>query len=234
MKKLEFKEGQTYVCKETRMRFWTVGKEYQVQLITETNPYIVDDEGDRWYQDSYEMYATFKLKEENKTLIFKEGQTYVCTKSDKWWWTEGKEYPVVCNSNGKPVIIDNDGDEWSSNVLITFNNQFKLKGGNKMKKLEIKEGQTYVCKRDKLAWWTLDKEYKVQTFRNGILYLTDDEGDNWYLPNDELLNNVFKLKEQPFDLNKLTTAQLKEYVDLLEDKEDSERLLNEFIERVSK
>ena len=61
--------------------------------------------------------------------------------------------------------------------------------------LKVKEGQTYVCKRDKLAWWTLDKEYKVQTFLDGILYLTDDEGDNWYLPNDGLLNNVFKLKE---------------------------------------
>ena len=43
-----------------------MGKEYQVQLITETNPYIVDDEDDRWYQDGYEMYATFKLKEEIK------------------------------------------------------------------------------------------------------------------------------------------------------------------------
>lgn len=103
-----------------------------------------------------------------------------------------------------------------------------------MNKLEIKEGQTYVCKRDKLAWWTLDKEYKVQTFRNGNLYLTDDDGSNWYLPNDGLLNTVFKLKEQPFDLNKLTTAQLKEYVGLLEDKEKAESSLNEFIERMSK
>ena len=61
--------------------------------------------------------------------------------------------------------------------------------------LNAKEGQTYVCKRDKLAWWTLDKEYKVQTSSNGLLYLTDDEGDNWYLPNDNLLALVFKLKE---------------------------------------
>ena len=102
-----------------------------------------------------------------------------------------------------------------------------------MHKLDAKEGQTYVCKRDKLAWWTLDKEYKVQTFRNGILYLTDDDGDNWYLPNDGLLKTVFKLNEQTFDLNKLTTAQLREYVGLLEDKEESERLLNDFIERMS-
>ena len=64
-----------------------------------------------------------------------------------------------------------------------------------MSKLEIKEGQTYVCKRDDLEWWTLDKEYKVQKFSNGALYLKNDEGYNWYLPNDELLNDVFKLKE---------------------------------------
>ena len=103
-----------------------------------------------------------------------------------------------------------------------------------MNTVELKEGQTYVCKRDKLAWWTLDKEYKVQTFSNGRLYLTADDGYKWYLPNDELLKNVFKLKEQTFDLNKLTTAQLREYIGLLEDKEESEALLHEFIERMSK
>ena len=102
-----------------------------------------------------------------------------------------------------------------------------------MNTLDVKEGQTYVCKRDKLAWWTLGKEYKVQTFSNGVLYLTDDDGDNWYLPNDALLNNVFKLKEQTFDLNKLTTAQLREYIGLLEDKENTDSLLNDFIERMS-
>lgn len=62
--------------------------------------------------------------------------------------------------------------------------------------LNAKEGQTYVCKRDKLAWCTLDKEYKVQLSSNGLLYLMDDDGDKWYLPNDDLLNQVFKLKEK--------------------------------------
>ena len=100
------------------------------------------------------------------TLNFKEGQTYVCTKSEKWWWTEGKEYKVVLTSHGIPALSDNDGDEWSSTVL-------------------------------------------------------------------NLSHNQFKLKEKPFDLNTLTTAQLREYVDLLEDKEESERLLNDFIERMS-
>lgn len=106
--------------------------------------------------------------------------------------------------------------------------------------LNAKEGQTYVCKRDDLEWWTVCKEYKIQAFSNGELYITDDEGANWYLSNDKKLNDlfelndVFELKEQPFDLNKLTTAQLKEHVGLLEDKEKAESSLNEFIERMSK
>lgn len=103
-----------------------------------------------------------------------------------------------------------------------------------MSNLEIKEGQTYVCKRDDLGWWTEGKEYKIQAFCNGDLYIMDDEGYHWYLPNDELLNSIFKLKEQPFDLNKLTTAQLKEYVCIMEDKEKVERALHEFMELVTK
>lgn len=102
-----------------------------------------------------------------------------------------------------------------------------------MSKLEIKEGQTYVCQRDDLDWWTLGKEYKVQSFSDGRLYITDDEGYDWYVTNN-LLSTVFKLKEKTFDLNKLTTAQLREYIDLLEKKEKSESLLTDFIERVTK
>lgn len=100
--------------------------------------------------------------------------------------------------------------------------------------LNAKEGQIYVCKRDDMENWTLGKEYKV-VFENGLgLVIVDDCGDKWYIPNDNLLNNWFKLKEKAFDLNNLTTAQLREYVELLEDKEESERLLNEFIERMTK
>ena len=64
--------------------------------------------------------------------------------------------------------------------------------------------------------------------------IVDDDGYKWYLPNDDLLNQVFELEENTFDLNNLTTAQLREYIGLLEDKEESERLLNEYIERMTK
>lgn len=60
-------------------------------------------------------------------LTFKKGQTYICTKSDKRWWTVGKEYPVFLDSDNEPAIRDDDGDDWHSGYLSASNNQFKLK-----------------------------------------------------------------------------------------------------------
>ena len=57
----------------------------------------------------------------------KEGQTYICTKSDSPWWSEGKEYHVVLNTDNKPVISDDQGDNWYSNDFIATFSQFKLK-----------------------------------------------------------------------------------------------------------
>ena len=103
-----------------------------------------------------------------------------------------------------------------------------------MNTLNIKEGQTYICKRDNLEWWTLDKEYKVVFDKVSGLSIVDDDGRRWYLPNDDLMNQVFKVKENTVDLNTLTTAQLQEYVKLLTNKEHAESSLNKFIERISK
>lgn len=102
-----------------------------------------------------------------------------------------------------------------------------------MSKLEFKEGQTYVCKRSDLEEWTESKEYKIVFDKCHGLIIVDDCGDKWYLPNDNLMKNVFKLKENTFDLNKLIPSQLREYVDLLEKKEKAESSLNEFIESVT-
>ena len=77
-----------------------------------------------------------------------------------------------------------------------------------MRTLEFKEGQTYICKRDDLTWWTLDKEYKVQTFNSGDLCITDDDGTKWYVTNN-LMNQVFKLKEKIFDLNNTDNSATK-------------------------
>ena len=61
------------------------------------------------------------------TLTFKDGQTYICTKSDRPWWTEGKEYHVVLNTENQPVIPDDQGDNWNSKELNGPNSYFKLK-----------------------------------------------------------------------------------------------------------
>ena len=61
------------------------------------------------------------------TLDFKEGQTYICTKSNKPWWTKGKEYKVVLNGFGNRCFVDDNGDKWVIRYLKYVNYQFKLK-----------------------------------------------------------------------------------------------------------
>ncbi|MBW4142917.1 hypothetical protein IDH57_11775 [Enterococcus faecium] len=60
-------------------------------------------------------------------LDLKEGQTYICTDTKYRWWTEGKEYKVVLNSQGEPCLVDNGGDMWSAATLCPISTYFKLK-----------------------------------------------------------------------------------------------------------
>lgn len=85
------------------------------------------------------------------TLDFKEGQTYICTKSDKQWWTVGKEYPVFLDSDNEPAIRDDDGDDWHSSFLSITINQFKLKEEQPkvmMKELKEKDLEHKYTQRD--------------------------------------------------------------------------------------
>lgn len=171
-------------------------------------------------------------------LDVKAGQIYVCTKSKVSWWTEGKEYEVIVNRWGELCLVDNDNDKWVINYLNNRKGiQFKLVKNPPevtMKTLEVKEGQTYICQRDDLEEWTLGKEYKVVFYESLGLVIVDDEGDKWYLPNHSLLNDVFKLKENAFDLNTLTLEELEEYLQLAIALEEDKYLMNNFIERMSK
>lgn len=59
----------------------------------------------------------------------KEGQIYICIKSDIPWWTVGKEYKVVVNKYGELCFVDDDGDaRWTIDYLnnLTYC-QFRLK-----------------------------------------------------------------------------------------------------------
>lgn len=60
-------------------------------------------------------------------LNVKEGQIYICTDTKYRWWTEGKEYQVVLNSQGEPCLVDNGGDMWSATTLYPISTDFKLK-----------------------------------------------------------------------------------------------------------
>lgn len=60
-------------------------------------------------------------------LNAREGQTYICTKSDKPWWTTGKEYKVVVNKYDELCFVDDDGAKWSILYLKNHGYQFKLK-----------------------------------------------------------------------------------------------------------
>lgn len=77
-----------------------------------------------------------------------EGQTYIITKSDKPWWTEGKEYTAVLNSWGELCLVDDDGDKWAINYL---NNKTYYK-------LELKE------KQSKITGEVLKQDFHKQTY----------------------------------------------------------------------
>ena len=62
-----------------------------------------------------------------KALELKEGQTYICTKSEKSYWTEGEEYHVFLDDSGVTVLADDDGDLWYTDMLSVIGTKFKLK-----------------------------------------------------------------------------------------------------------
>ena len=63
MNNVDLKEGQTYICTDTKYRWWTVGKEYTVVLTEYGTPLLVDDEGGKWFNPQFsEMSTDFKLK----------------------------------------------------------------------------------------------------------------------------------------------------------------------------
>lgn len=60
-------------------------------------------------------------------LNVQEGQICICVKSDRPWWTRGKEYEVVLNKYGEMCFVDDDGDKWAIHCLKYNGVQFKRK-----------------------------------------------------------------------------------------------------------
>ena len=100
-----------------------------------------------------------------------------------------------------------------------------------MNRLNFRKGQIYTCTKSKLEWWTVGKEYNVVLDIYGCLALSDNNGNTWWSQSLDVDYTQFKLK---LDINELTKEQLKEYNDLIEDKEKAERCINEFIDKIKK
>ena len=58
-------------------------------------------------------------------LNFKVGQLYICTKSNKRWWTEGKQYAVIVIDD-LPCLVDDDGKDWSEDELSHYDLKFEV------------------------------------------------------------------------------------------------------------
>lgn len=128
-------------------------------------------------------------------LIFKEGQTYICTESHCHWWTEGKEYPITSEAFGRLAITDNRGTLWYEYELNLLPHKFKLKEEKQM--LKFKEGQTYICIKSYSTNWIEGNEYKTEYGEISNRYVIYDEIGFVY--SDSELNEsrlVFKLKEE--------------------------------------
>lgn len=77
MNKLDLKEGQTYICTDTKYRWWTVGKEYKVVLTEYGIPIIVSEDGETWFVPHFSDSCTrFKLKETSSEKSGKDWSSF--------------------------------------------------------------------------------------------------------------------------------------------------------------
>lgn len=123
--------------------------------------YIVDNSNVRWYEKEFpliEEQMGVELEEKNKMLNEKEGQTYIITKSDKPWWTEGKEYEAVLNNWGELCLVDDDGDKWAIDYL----------NSRTFYKLELKEKQSKITMED-LKQDHNEQKYSLQDVKEAII-----------------------------------------------------------------
>lgn len=80
METLNFKEGQTFVCKRDGLDGWTKDKEYKVQVLSNGRLYLKDNSGCNWYLTNKLFNQVFKLKEKTvdlNTLTTAQLQEYV-------------------------------------------------------------------------------------------------------------------------------------------------------------
>ncbi|WP_447299696.1 DUF1642 domain-containing protein [Enterococcus faecium] len=140
------------------------------------------------------------------TLEFKEGQTYICTKSDKRWWTVGKEYPVFLDIDNEPVIKDDDGYKRYLSYMRTFNNQFKLK--EEQPKVTLDEPQKPVVPKFVAEWFEENKDdldtaifgYLVfwkERYTDSVLYQWFDKSKNKPIETLIRMKDGYEVEKEP-------------------------------------
>lgn len=158
------------------------------------------------------------------TLEFKKGQTYICTKSDKRWWTVGKEYKVFLYSDSEPAIKDDYGVDWHSSYLSyldTFNIQFKLK--EEQPKVTLDEPHKPVVPKFVADWFEDNKHAldlaiftKIREL-DGKRYPHETDFENW-LDNAEnnpietfiRMKDGYEVEKEPKYIVKIGKLYLKE------------------------
>lgn len=113
--------------------------------------------------------------------------------------------------------------------------------------MAFKIGEKYKCIKAPNGNFTEGGVYEVESNHAGQTWLRGNDGKRYisvqctvgHMHNRtglqfEKVEEDNKMKFKVFDLNNLTTSELREYVELVEDKENAEFLLECFIEKVSK
>lgn len=143
-------------------------------------------------------------------LTIKKGQTYICTKSDKRWWTVGKEYPVFLNSYNEPAIRDDDGDDWHSSYLSISNNQFKLK--EEQPKVTLDEPQKPVVPKFVAEWFEENKDdldnaifgylaFWEERYTNSVLYQWFAKSENKPIETLVRMKDGYEVEESKWVVN---------------------------------
>lgn len=62
--------------------------------------------------------------------------------------------------------------------------------------LKFKKGQTYICIKSDIPWWTVGKEYSVFITDSEVPAIKDDRDSIWYDSEFEVQTTKFKLKDE--------------------------------------
>lgn len=181
-------------------------------------------------------------------MTFKKGDIVEVINEDSWngiGYTVGTQMVVDGEEDSRTVYcLDELGDRA---LLYTSNLKLVKREEEEEKEMAFKIGEKYKCIKAPNGNFTEGKVYDLERNYAGQTWLRGNDGLKYTSAQCRVGNRLNttglkfeKVQEQKemklkvFDLNTLTTEELREYAELVEDKENAEFLLECFIEKVSK